>query len=126
MDTIVPALRSPGQRPRSPRLSERRKSRHAGDWPQCRRTLARLLRLERFRNALGTPGSYAAGVNMGLPATAAIVDMLVGTPSPFASALEQAPDGVHKAGHGLARPRQLLLSKESRQIPTKTTHEEEF
>jgi hypothetical protein len=37
------------------------------------------------------------GVYLGLPATAAVADMPVGTPSPFASALEQAPDRTRTA-----------------------------
>src|SRR5205823_1672232 len=112
--------------PRAPRLSERRTLRHAGDSPQRRRTLARLLRLERFRNALGTAGSYAAGVNLGLPATAAIVDMPVGTPLPCIC----PGAGSRRCAKSGARPGStatvFLLSKRAASFPAITTDEEEF
>jgi len=47
--------------------------------------------LGRFRRRLG-------GVYMGLPTTAAVADMPVGAPPPFASALEQAPDRTRTSG----------------------------
>ncbi len=43
--------------------------------------------------ALST-SAYAGDVYMGLLATAAVADMPVGAPPPFAPALEQAPDGT--------------------------------
>jgi hypothetical protein len=63
--------------------------------------------LGRFRRRLG-------GVYMGLPTTAAVADMPVGVPPPFASALEQAPDCTRTRGHGLARPRRRLPQSEPR------------
>src|SRR5438270_12797109 len=58
--------------------------------------------LERLSRRLG-------GVCMGLPATAAVADMPVGAPPPFASALEQAPDGTRTSG---ARPGSAVTVQE--------------
>src|SRR5947209_10912212 len=53
-------------------------------------------------NAFGTPlerlSRRLGRVCMGLPATAAVADMPVGAPPPFASALEQAADGTRTSG----------------------------
>src|SRR5436309_7489738 len=56
-------------------------------------------------NAIGTPLERSprklSHVCMGQPAAAAVVDMPVGAPPPFASALEQAPVGT-RTKRGLA------------------------
>jgi hypothetical protein len=53
-------------------------------------------------NAPGTPCAQAVGVYLCLLATAAVDDMPVGAPSPFTSALEQAP-GRTRTRHSLKR-----------------------
>ncbi len=67
--------------------------------------LAGFARRRLVRHGIGTPLARQrdacwrrlVGVYLGLPATAAVADMPVGTPSPFASALEQAPDRTRTA-----------------------------
>jgi hypothetical protein len=74
--------------------------------------------LERLGNGIGTLARYAGRVCIGLPATAVVADMLVGTPLRFASALEQAPDRKRTNG---ARPGSAMATfavEESRSFPS--------
>lgn len=92
-------------------------------YPACRN--AQLLpaswTLGLARNAFGTLSPYAGGVCIGLLATAAVADMPVGAPSPFASALEQAPDRTRATGARSGSARMASAIAEPLASP-KTTH----
>ena len=88
-----------------------------------RTIVAGIIRGEWARNGTGTAlrrfGRRLGGVYMGLPTTAAVADMPVGAPPPFASALEQAPGRTRTSG---ARPGSAVTASAARSFARHLSH----